>query len=130
VWLLRDGAAGPRGEVLVEGDFKKLSRPDNLRFNRRGDLMIFEDNGSALDSNPDTGGNNQVYVLPAGKSGADALQHFATIDGGGEGTGPWLSRNSKLLYLSIQDQEQADGSDSRVIAIRAPKTFNRIAKGH
>jgi hypothetical protein len=130
VWLLRDGAAGPRGEVLAEGDFKKMSRPDNLRFNRRGDLVIFEDNGSALDTNPDTGRMNQVYVLPAGRTGSDALQHFATVPGGGEGTGPWFSRNSKLLYLSIQDQEQADGSESRVIAIRAPETFNRIAKGH
>ena len=130
VWRLLDGKKGPRGEVLVEGDWTRFSRPDNLRFNRRGDLLIFEDNGSALDSDPRTGGNNQAWVLPKGKTGTDALQHFATIRGGGEGTGPWFSRNSKLLYLSIQDQEQPDGSESRVLAIRAPKTFNRIAKGH
>jgi uncharacterized protein len=130
VWRLRDGARGVSAEVLVEGDWDRFSRPDNLRFNRRGDLLIFEDNGSALDSDPRTGGNNQVWMLPRGKSGTDALVQFATIPGGGEGTGPWFSRNSKLLYLSIQDQEQSDGSDSRVIAIRAPGTFNRIAKGH
>jgi secreted PhoX family phosphatase len=129
VWLLRDGKKGPRGEVLAEGDWTRFSRPDNLRFNRRGDLLIFEDNGSSLDNDPRTGGNNQVWVLPKGKTGADALQQFATIRGGGEGTGPWFSRNSKLLYLSIQDQAQPDGSQSRVLAIRAPKTFNRIAKG-
>ena len=119
VWRLRDGKHGVRGTVLVEGDFAKLSRPDNLRYDRRGNLLILEDNGSALDTDPRTGGNNQAWVLPKGKTGADALRHFATIRGGGEGTGPWFSRNGKILYLSIQDQEPAppDGSDSRVLAI-------------
>jgi hypothetical protein len=128
VWLLRDGPSGVRGEVLVEGDWNRFSRPDNLRFNRSGDLLIFEDNGSALDTDPRTGGNNQAWVLPRGKTGTDALQHFATIRGGGEGTGPWFSRDRKLLYLSIQDQQQADGSQSRVLAIRAPRSFEHIGK--
>lgn len=129
IWRLRDGKRGPRAEVLAEGDWAQLSRPDNLRFNRRGDLLILEDNGSDL-GKFGIGDNNQALVLPKGKTGTDALQPFATIRGGGEGTGPWFSRNSKLLYLSIQDQAQPDGSQSRVIAIRAPKSFNRIAKGH
>ena len=98
-----------------------MSRPDNLRYDREGNLLIFEDNGSALDSNPATGGNNEVYVLPKGKTGSENLRKFATIRGGGEGTGPWFSRHGKLLYLSIQDQAQPDGSDSRVIAIHVPK---------
>lgn len=117
VWHLVDGRDGLRGSVLVEGDFARMSRPDNVRYDRRGNLFIFEDNGSAL-ANPATGGNNQVYVLPKGESGAESLVHFATIRGGGEGTGPQFSRNGKLLYLSIQDQEQPDGSESRVIAVR------------
>lgn len=117
VWHLEDGRKGVTGSVLVEGDFARMSRPDNVRYDRRGNLFIFEDNGSAL-ANPATGGNNEVYVLPKGKQGADALQHFATIGGGGEGTGPQFATNGKLMYLSIQDQEQPDGSESRVIAIR------------
>lgn len=126
VWLLRDGPKGPRGKVLVEGDWTRFSRPDNLRFNRSGDLLIFEDNGSALDNDTRTGGNNQVWVLPRGETGTDSLRLFATVRGGGEGTGPWFSRNRKLLYLSIQDQAQPDGSQSRVLAIRAPKSFERL----
>ena len=121
VWKLTDRKSGVRGEVLAEGDFSKLSRPDNLRYDRRGNLLIFEDNGSALDTNPSTGGNNEVYVLPKGAKGAENLRKFATVRGGGEGTGPWFSRNGKILYLSIQDQEQPDGSDSRVLAIHVPK---------
>jgi hypothetical protein len=126
VWLLRDGPEGVRGEVLVEGDWVRFSRPDNLRFNHSGDLLIFEDNGSALDTDPRTGGNNQVWVLPRGETGTDSLRPFATIRGGGEGTGPWFSRDEKLLYLSIQDQAQPDGSQSRVLAIRAPKSFEQV----
>ena len=60
-------------------------------------------------------------MLPKGRIGSENLRHFATIRGGGEGTGPWFSRNGKILYLSIQDQEQPDGSDSRVLAIERTK---------
>ncbi len=121
VWKLTDRRSGVRGEVLAEGDFSKMSRPDNIRYDRRGNLLIFEDNGSALDTNPSTGGNNEVYVLPKGAKGSENLRKFATVRGGGEGTGPWFSKHGKLLYLSIQDQAQPDGSDSRVIAIHVPK---------
>jgi len=72
-------------------------------------------------TNPATGGNNEVYVLPKGQTGSENLRKFATIRGGGEGTGPWFSKHGKLLYLSIQDQAQPDGSESRVIAIHVPK---------
>jgi len=121
VWKLTDRKSGVRGTVLAEGDFSKMSRPDNLRFDRRGNLLIFEDNGSALDTNPSTGGNNEVYLLPKGRTGSENLRKFATVRGGGEGTGPWFSRNGKIMYLSIQDQEQPDGTDSRVLAIHVPK---------
>ncbi|MEZ5092065.1 alkaline phosphatase PhoX [Nocardioides sp.] len=119
VWHLRDTRHGVVASVLLEGDFAKLSRPDNLRYDRAGNLYVFEDNGSAL-ANSDTGGNNEVYVLPKGTLGSDSLVKLATVRDGGEGTGPIFSRNGKLLYLSIQDQEQPDGSDGRVIAIHLP----------
>jgi uncharacterized protein DUF839 len=121
VWRLVDRGDGVHGTVLAEGDFSKMSRPDNIRYDREGNLFIFEDNGSALDTNPATGGNNEVYVLPKGMTGSENLRKFATVRGGGEGTGPWFSTDGKLLYLSIQDQAQPDGSDSRVLAIHIPK---------
>ena len=121
VWHLTDGPHGVQGEVIAEGDFAKMSHPDNLRYDREGNLFIFEDNGSALDAIPATGGNNEVYVLPKGETGAENLRKFATVQKGGEGTGPWFSEDGKLLYLSIQDQEQPDGTGSRVLAIHFPK---------
>lgn len=124
VWQLDDKPGGVTGKVLVEGSFAKMSRPDNLRYDRAGNLYMFEDNGSSL-ANPATGGNNEVWVLPKGGSGVADIVHVATVRGGGEGTGPIFSSNGKILYLSIQDQEQPDGSESRVIAIHVPKGHGR-----
>jgi hypothetical protein len=122
VWHLIDRKGGVRGEVLAEGSFAQLSRPDNLRYDREGNLYVFEDHSSGdITNHPEIGTDNEVYVLPKGQTGAEHLQKFAQVRGGGEATGPWFSRNGKLLYLSIQDQRQADGSESRVLAIHVPK---------
>jgi secreted PhoX family phosphatase len=122
VWHLTDRKHGVRGEVLAEGSFAQLSRPDNLRFDREGNLYLFEDHsGGDITAHPEIGPNNEVYVLPKGQKGAAHLRKFAEIEGGGEGTGPWFSRHGKLLYLSIQDQPKPDGSQSRLLAIRIPK---------
>jgi secreted PhoX family phosphatase len=121
IWHLSDGKHGARGTVLAEGDFAKLSRPDNLRYDRRGNLLLFEDHSSGdIAAHPEIGPDNEVYVLPKGTRGSENLRKFATIRGGGEGTGPWFSRNGKILYLSIQDQPKPDGSQSRVLAITGP----------
>lgn len=116
VWMFDPTKSGVRGRVLVEGDFTKLSHPDNIRFTPAGDLLIIEDNGSALTRDPATGkaangGMNEIYVLPKRASGADKLSLFASVPNGGEPTGPAFSRNGKLLYLSVQ------GDPSRSLAI-------------
>ena len=112
------------GHTLVEGDFARMSRPDNLRYNDAGDLFIMEDNGSAL-GNPLTGGVNQIWVLPRHQEGAANLIHFATLPDG-EPTGPWFSFDNELLYLSIQDQTiPTSTATSRIIAIRHPGNFNQ-----
>ena len=122
IWHLTDRKSGVRGEVLAEGSFAQLSRPDNLRFDRKGNLLIFEDHSSGdIAAHPEIGPDNEVYVLPKGQKGAQNLRKFAQVRNGGEGTGPWFSRNGKILYLSIQDQPRPDGSQSRVLAIHVPK---------
>ena len=122
IWKLTDRKSGVRGKVLAEGSFAQLSRPDNLRFDREGNLLIFEDHSSSdITNHPEIGPDNEVYVLPKGKTGAQNLRKFATVRNGGEGTGPWFSRNGKILYMSIQDQPRPDGSQSRVLAVHIPK---------
>ena len=109
-------SSGLTGEVIAEGNFATLSHPDNIRFSPAGDLFIMEDNSSAL-SKPETGGMNEIRVLPAGMTGTENTTVFATLPNGDEPTGPWFSDNGKLLYLSIQ------GDPSRSIVIRGPESF-------
>jgi secreted PhoX family phosphatase len=117
VWKLTPTATGVSGSVLVQGSFATLSRPDNLRFTRAGDLMIAEDNGSALASA--NGGYNELRILPKGKTGAAATVVFAVVGGGGEPTGPWFSTNHTILYLSLQDVNDK----SYTVAITGAKSF-------
>jgi hypothetical protein len=107
------------GYTLVEGDFGRLGRPDNLRYTDAGDLFIMEDHSARDFARGNTGNVNQVWVLPRGKEGASNLILFAqTAD---EPTGPWFSNDNQVLYLSIQAEAPRI---SHVIAIRAPQTFN------
>lgn len=123
IWILDHLGADPwvNGRVLVEGDWAKLGRPDNLRFTDAGDLFLFEDHGgSDWRNNPSTGGVNQTWVLPRTTEGSENLILFAQTHD--EATGPWFSNDNKLLYLALQaDPPRA----SRIIAVRHPGNFNQ-----
>jgi Bacterial protein of unknown function (DUF839) len=118
------GGATIRGEVLVEGDFGRLSRPDNMRYTDAGDLFLMEDHsGGDFTNHPETGNQNDIWILPRGKQGADNLILFATLPHRFEPTGPWFSNDNRVLYLSIQADPPFH---SRVIAIsREGGNFNQ-----
>jgi hypothetical protein len=122
VWKLSDlTQTVVKGEVVVEGDFSRLSRPDNLRFDNAGDLFIMEDHGSSEFQL--AGGSNEIWVLPRGKTGAENLVLFARMPNRFEPTGPWFSFDSHILYLSVQADPPFQ---SRVIAIqRDDGTFDQ-----
>ena len=125
VWKFTQLGGGTiRGEVLVEGDFAQLSRPDNLRYNAAGDLFIMEDHsGGDFTGHTETGGKNDIWVLPRGSQGAANLILFATLPHRFEPTGPWFSNDNQILYLSIQADPPLH---SRVIAItREGGNFNQ-----
>jgi secreted PhoX family phosphatase len=107
------------GHVVVQGDFARLSRPDNLRFNDAGDLFMMEDHSATDFGRGPTGNVNQVWILPRQQEGAANLILFASTPD--EPTGPWFSNDNQLLYLSIQ----SDVRPSRIIAIRHPTNYNR-----
>jgi secreted PhoX family phosphatase len=117
VWRFTQlGSDTIRGEVLVEGDFAQLSRPDNLRYNDAGDLFIMEDHsGGDFTGHTETGDKNDIWVLPRGSQGGANLILFATLPHRFEPTGPWFSNDNQILYLSIQADPPFH---SRVIAIR------------
>jgi secreted PhoX family phosphatase len=107
------------GYTLVEGNFGRLARPDNLRYTDAGDLFIMEDHSASDFARGPTGNVNQVWVLPRGEEGAANLILFAQTSD--EPTGPWFSNDNHLLYLSVQAERPRV---SHVIAIQAPQTFN------
>ena len=108
------------GHVVAEGDFARLGRPDNLRFNDAGDLFIMEDHSASDFNRGATGNVNQVWVLPRHEEGAENLIQFAATPD--EPTGPWFSFDNQLLYLSLQADPPRV---SHVIAIRHPRNFNQ-----
>ncbi len=109
------------GRVLAEGDWARLGRPDNLRFTDAGDLFMMEDHsGSDWRNNPSTGGVNQIWVLPRNRRGTSNLILFGKTPD--EATGPWFSFDNQLLYVSTHADPPRQ---SRVIAIRAPRSFNQ-----
>jgi uncharacterized protein len=107
------------GHVVVEGDFARLGRPDNLRFTDAGDLFIMEDHSASDFNRGATGNVNQIWILPRHEEGAANLIPFAATPD--EPTGPWFSFDNQLLYLSIQADPPRV---SHVIAIRHPTTYN------
>jgi uncharacterized protein len=127
IWSFTD-LSGPfvTGQILVEGDWARLSRADNLRYNDAGDLFLMEDHSSSdLRNNPGTGNVNQIWLLPRKETGSANMVHFATLPAGAEPTGPWFSDDNKLLYLSIQDQPRPGSGVSRLIAVHHPGNFNQ-----
>jgi uncharacterized protein len=123
VWSLqelgRDGLVV--GHVVVEGDWARLGRPDNIRFDDAGDLFIMEDHSASDFARGPTGNVNQTWILPRHEEGSANLILFATtVD---EATGPWFSSDNKLLYLSIQADPPRR---SHIIAISRDKgNFNK-----
>jgi secreted PhoX family phosphatase len=122
VWRLTDLSQDVvTGEVLVNGDFARLSRPDNLRYTDAGDLFIMEDHGSSEFQL--AGGSNEIWLLPRGKTGAENLIRIASLPNRFEPTGPWFSNDNRILYLSVQADPPFQ---SRVIAIqRTSGNFNQ-----
>lgn len=95
-----------KAEVLVEGDGTHMAQPDNLLFDRHGDLLVCEDQ---YDQNVKKFGNNEVlrYRLKA-----KAWSRVAAVPVGSEPTGPTLMPGGKTMVVSVMW-----GDKSGVVAI-------------
>ena len=122
IWRIDHLGSDPfvTGHVVVEGNFARLGRPDNIRFTDAGDLFINEDHSASDFGRGPTGNVNQIWVLPRGQEGAPNLILFGSTPD--EPTGPWFSNDNQLMYLSIQADPPRH---SHVIAIRHPGNFNQ-----
>jgi len=100
----------PEGEsfrfeiFLAGGPQSGLACPDNLAFDRRGNLWVVCDISSTAMTKGAYApfGNNGLYVVPThGSSAGDAFQ-FASGPNDCELTGPWFTENEDTLFLSVQ----------------------------
>lgn len=103
----RDDAAATtfRYEIFLAGGPQSgLACPDNLAFDRDGNLWVVCDMSSDKMGKGayQPFGNNGLFVVPtAGDSAGDAFQ-FASGPTDAELTGPWFAEDGKTLFLSVQ----------------------------
>jgi secreted PhoX family phosphatase len=114
----------PEGEdfrfeiFLAGGPQSGLACPDNLTFDKKGNLWVICDIASDMLNKGayEPFGNNGIYVVPtSGPSAGDAFQ-FASGPVECELTGPWFNEDEDTLFLSIQhpgeESESLDGLTS------------------
>ena len=100
----------PEGErfrfelFLLGGRHSGLACPDNLAFDRRGNLWVACDIASSrLGHDPyQAFGNNGLFMVPTTGPGAGQAYQFASGPTDCELTGPWFSGNDHTLFLSVQ----------------------------
>ncbi len=88
------------------GEENGFSCPDNLAFDRSGNLWITSDmSGSAMNQEglPYMNfKNNSLFVIPRHGSDAGKVIRVASAPKDAEFTGPWFSPDGKSLFLSVQ----------------------------
>ncbi len=103
----RDDAAATtfRYEIFLAGGPQSgLACPDNLAFDRHGNLWVVCDmSGEKIGKGAyKPFGNNGLFVVPTtGPSAGDAFQ-FASGPTDCELTGPWFTEDGKTLFLAVQ----------------------------
>lgn len=95
-----------KAEVFVEGDGTHMAQPDNLLFERNGDLLICEDQ---YDENVKKYGANEVLRY---RKKTNAWTRIAQVPIGSEPTGPSFMPGMKTMFLSVMW-----GDKSGVVAI-------------
>ncbi len=94
-----------KASVFVTGDGKRMAQPDNLLFDRQGNLIVCEDQ---YDENTAAYGPNEV--LRYDKKGVPT--RLAATPVGSEPTGPALAPGGRTMFLSVMW-----GDRSGVVAI-------------
>ncbi len=94
-----------RFELLLAGGAQSgLSCPDNLVFDKQGNLWVTADISSYAVGRGiyEPFGNNGFYMVPTRGAGAGNAYQFASGPVESELTGPWFNENQDTLFLSVQ----------------------------
>ncbi len=136
VWRIREDRNDPRAtrfrwERFAVGGPADASRagrvfvaPDNLMFDRRGDLWLTTDIASAQVNEEEYRAfkNSGLFHLPVDGSRPTAVRQFASLPCESEPTGPAFAPGEQALFLSVQHPGERHGI--RVEAGQSPRGSN------
>jgi hypothetical protein len=102
----RDYAAGGPSGRATAGE-EGFASPDNLAFDREGNLWVVTDISSSALNQPGPNqfhANNAVFMIPMRPGGqrADVAFRFANAPVEAEATGPYFTPDERTLFLNIQ----------------------------
>lgn len=90
-----------------------ISCPDNLAFDRDGNLWISTD-GNAL------GGNDGLFVMPVRGGERGYLRQFLSVPVGAETCGPMVTQDQRSVFVAVQHPGEVDGASPDSPASRWP----------
>lgn len=110
-----DYAAGGRHDGAGTGE-EGFSSPDNLVFDKAGNLWIVTDISSGTLNDPTRPqafhANNAVFMIPAGQeAGAATAYRFANMPVQSEGTGPYFTPDEQTLFVNVQHPGENSSGD-------------------
>lgn len=95
---------GPSGRA-DEGE-QGFSSPDNLVFDKAGNLWVVTDISSSVLNNPANPNayhrNNAVFMLPRSGPNAGVAFRFANMPVEAEATGPYFTPDEQTLFINVQ----------------------------
>ncbi len=87
-----------------------ISSPDNVAFDRPGNLWIATD-GNALPPVSGTGKNNDgLFAMPLEGPERGHLKQFATVPVGAETCGPFITADQRTVFIAVQHPGEVAGS--------------------
>jgi secreted PhoX family phosphatase len=110
-------AGGPSGRA--EPGEQGFSSPDNLVFDRAGNLWVVTDISSSTLNDPDKPqafhANNAIFMIPRSGPNAGVAFRFGNLPVEAEGTGPYFTPDERTLFVNVQhpgeETPSADGAD-------------------
>ena len=92
-----------------------ISCPDNVTFDPMGNLWISTD-GNSL------GSNDGLFKVPVAGAERGHVQQFLTVPLGAETTGPFITKDGRSVFVSVQHPGEAAGSSFNYPAGTWPHT--------
>ncbi|MBA2638900.1 MAG: PhoX family phosphatase [Nocardioidaceae bacterium] len=107
-WVLMLVCGDPAAPETYFAGFPKeqvspISCPDNVTFDRRGNLWISTD-GNQL------GSNDGMFAVPTRGANRGKVQQFLTVPLGAETCGPLIARDGQTVFNAVQHPGEIDGA--------------------